>query len=279
MNLSQFRLHFALTAALAIASALTACVSSDDDPPADTSSTATTTTAAASTNTTTSGAGGSTSTSTATTATATTGAAGAGAGLDCTTTQVVAADSVIDFESYDGTAAAAEWEFNFNGDADGVGAVYAGLFPLTETTTTTYSLSFVAGAEGSSWALSAQNPATTDWGGGIGMWSGCMDASAHTGLQFMVRGSSPVGTGSDSMDTSGGANVSADFVMPTTEGEWTQVQLAFSAFEATTGEVTDGNGIGNFTFAAHMTYAPDSTGTYVPQPGAFELTIDNIGFY
>jgi hypothetical protein len=77
-----------------------------------------------------------------------------------------------------------------------IGTAYAGLYPLSEnappTSTTrspTYMLNFAPGASASMWAAHAANTATADWGGGIGMWMGCINATAYAGLTFWAKGS------------------------------------------------------------------------------------------
>lgn len=278
MNLSQFRLPLTLTAPLAIAALLSAC--GGDDPEETTAAVATNTTggsttaSTAATNTSsTSGSGGAASTASATVTSTT------GEGLDCTMKQTIVTGTVIDFEGYDGTTLASEFQFNFNGDEAGNGAVYAGLWELSDLTGA-YALSLISGAEGSTWAASASNDSAADWGGGFGIWSGCMDASAFTGIQFWVNATTPAATAGLSMGIGGDLQVSAKFNIAAA-GEWTLVQLPFTSFASDpAGDTTDGSSIGNFVFAAHMNYAQDAaSGEWLPQPGAFSVAVDNIGFY
>jgi hypothetical protein len=164
-----------------------------------------------------------------------------------------------------------------------VGAIYGGLFALSEgaedTPSPSYSLSFVSGADGSTWAISASNDMATDWGGGIGMWTGLMDASSYTGIQFMLRATAPAGSGGMSLATASGAELSQEFTIMT-PGEWYLVQLPFTGFTNDAGDTTDGNGIQNFSFRGNMVYAQDTaTMDWLPQPGAFEVAVDNIAFY
>ncbi len=273
MNLSQFRFPLHLTLPLAVACGLNACVSSDSDDPADsdngTTGTIESTTTSGSSSTTSTGSGGASST-----ATSTSGAGGSD-DIDCSAPSVVTSPLITDFESYDGATDAASWEFNFNGDEDAVGAIYGGVFEL-EDGTGAYSLGFVTGADDSMWALSAQNDSAEDWGGGIGFWHGCMDASSYTGIQFMAKGSTPVGTAGMALEMPGGVSVSAKFDVP---ADWELVQLPFTMFSNDDGDTTNGSQIGAMSFSAHMVYMQVSPDEWVPEPGAFELTIDDLSFY
>lgn len=60
-------------------------------------------------------------------------------------------------------------------------------------TTATSKLMFSAGhAEASTQALDGKIHNST-WGGGLGLWFGCLDASVYTGVTFWARGVSPAG--------------------------------------------------------------------------------------
>lgn len=60
-------------------------------------------------------------------------------------------------------------------------------------TTSTSKLAFAAGHDAASMqALDGQIHNTT-WGGGMGLWFGCMDARVYTGITFWARGTSPAG--------------------------------------------------------------------------------------
>lgn len=262
MHLHQFRHPLILGAPLVFAAALNACVSSDTDDPSAAQDTSTTT----GTNTT----GGGASSASTSSETSTTSSE-----PDCSAAPTISTPLITDFETYDGDTDAAAWEFNFNGDEEGMGAVYAGPFELKDSTGD-YSLTFVDGADGSSWALSAQNSMAADWGGGIGLWMGCLDASSYTGVQFMVKGSTPAGSGEVSLGFTGDISLSVKFDVP---ADWTLVQFTFADFTNDASGTTNGSGIIRMSFQAHMIYVQDSTGEWVPEPGEFEVAIDNLGFY
>jgi hypothetical protein len=194
-------------------------------------------------------------------------------GVDCSEKTVVTTAFITDFEGYDG-GSADTYEFNFNGDEEGNGAVYAGLF-LLDDESGSYSLEFIDGADGSQYALSAQNPAASEWGGGFGVWHGCMDASSFTGIQFMAKGSTPAGTGDVTISMANDLSATAAFNVP---ADWTLVQLPFSDFE---GDAVDGSEVGALAFAIHLIWVPSSEdpNEWVPEEGPFELTIDDLSFY
>jgi hypothetical protein len=71
------------------------------------------------------------------------------------------------------------------------GGTYVYTDPLD--TTSTSKLLFAAGHDAASTqALDGQIHNAT-WGGGMGLWFGCMDASVYTGITFWARGTSPAG--------------------------------------------------------------------------------------
>ena len=76
-------------------------------------------------------------------------------------------------------------------------ALLGGTYVYSDTTATeepsTSALSLSPGHdESSTQALEAKIHNAT-WGGGVGLWFACLDASAYTGVTFWARGSSPAG--------------------------------------------------------------------------------------
>ncbi len=203
--------------------------------------------------------------------------------VDCSEITVVTDAEITNFDGYAG-GAADTYEFNFNGDADGEGAIYGGLFPLDDKTGD-YTLEFVEGADGSGYAVSAHDSAagsTPDgWGGGFGMWHGCMDASAYEGIQFMIMGSTPTGTAEVAIRLPDNESVVYDFSVP---DDWTLLQVPFDSFVGGDGSpsaTTDGSEVGALAFAAHLEWVPseDDSDVWVPSQGAFEITVDDLSFY
>ena len=178
---------------------------------------------------------------------------------------------------------AVDWGWDFNGAEDGTGVVYAGFWEHTdEDPVSEYTLSFVAGADGSTYAISGQDPNSDAWGGGVALYLSCLDASAYTGVQFMFKGSTPNGTYGVSIVAEGDVAFStADLTVPE---DWTLVQLAWSDFTPDEGSAAlTGSQMGSLTFNAHLVWMPDpndATGaTWIPEPGPFEITVDDISFY
>jgi hypothetical protein len=221
---------------------------------------------------------------------------------------------LTDFETYDGVMPAFDtgsWTFQ-------IGTAYAGLYPLSEnspvgstTLSPTYLLNFAPGASASMWAAHAANTATADWGGGIGLWIGgtpatCINATAYAGLTFWVKGTSPTGMMNVSLtteDTSppdatdprkGGTcdpppasgTCTAPSVSVAPPADWMQITLPWGMFTAGVGASgvavpATGDKITGLSISANVTYVAnpaDDGGTYIPEPGAFDLSIDDLGF-
>jgi hypothetical protein len=223
------------------------------------------------------GSGGVTSTTTGgTTATGVGGEAGStstagSSGVDCSNPAVVTSNLIADFENWDGTTAGKDYQVNFNGAAN----VTLGFFELTDGTGS-YSLGFTAG-DASSYALTTSNAAATDWGGGFGTWNGCMNASSFTGLSVSVNCTTPATTAGVTLGYKG---MSYSTKISCT-GAWVALQLPFTSFASDNAAAPkfSASAIETLSFAAHMKYAQDTEGKWVPQPGAYSLSIDNLGFY
>ena len=218
---------------------------------------------------------------------------------DCASPTTVTTTAITDFESYDGATALEDWSFNFNGDAEGVGAIYGGPYPFDDETGTPQFL-MVAGNSGN-YAVSVSNTEATEWGGGLGFWFTCMDATAYAGISFYVRGSTPVGTIGVSLameetsppseeDPAGGGTcevepceqATAEFTITT---DWTLVQLAWTDFTAGTSGTTSvpvtGANITGINLSANLEWIedPDNADTWIPVAGAYSLEIDDLAFY
>jgi hypothetical protein len=229
----------------------------------------------------------------------------------CATKVVPAAALITDFESYDGMKPAygtGSWTFTIGPAAT---PAYAGLYGLSEMWNdatmmgpATYTLSMAAGQSGN-WAVHAANTATTDWGGGIGMWMGCVNASTFTGISFYVRGSAPTMKGNFSLamesataptaDPAGGGTCtpaptdgckSPGYEFPITV-DWTLITIPWASFTTgvgASGAVITPNGdlITGMSFGALMNYVPNpvdgGTPAYVAEPGAYQIDIDNLSF-
>lgn len=268
MHLVQHRVLLMSIALVGTGLVGSACTSSDPADETGTGGTAGTTTTggAAGTTTTggTAGVGGS--------AAGTGGTSGSGGGeVDCSAPIPVVAGLAVDFETYDGVSPATADTVNFTFGDDANGFVTLGAFELDDLTGT-YFMGFIDGAEDSLWALSATNTMATDWGGGIGFWNGCMNASGTTGVTFSAKGSS----GRDNIaifafDPGDGDYFAQEFTM---SEDWSTVELPFASFTRTSGGTTDGSVIAAMALTAGVNYPTGS-----PEPAPYEVSIDNFGFY
>src|SRR5690606_35830190 len=188
-------------------------------------------------------------------------------GKDCAVSTALTGPEFTDFEDYDGTLPVNEWGFSFN---DTENPVYAGPYEYNDETGTPL-LEMVAG-NGSSYAVEISNTRSSEWGGALGFWMGCTDASAYDGLSFWARGPVPgelVTLGLSMEATSppaeedpaaGGTCTGTECVGPSVAFEvtssWQQVLLPWSAFEpGTNGSSSipaDGTDITGFTFSVNL---------------------------
>jgi hypothetical protein len=227
----------------------------------------------------------------------------------CATKVVPAAASLTDFESYDGTKPAYgkdAWIFTIGPTS---APAYAGLYALSErmmgeTPPADYTLKLAAGANASNWAAQGSNMTTTDWGGGVGIWMGCINASTFSGITFYVRGSTPTGmatlslamedtTVPDPMNAAGGGTCTP----APAEGcsgpshafavtlDWTQITVPWATFMPGRGAggvavMATGDELTGMSFGAGINYVPNPVDggmpAYVPEPGTYELSIDNL---
>jgi hypothetical protein len=222
---------------------------------------------------------------------------------DCANMKTLTTPLLTDFENYDGTTAAGSWSFSFNGAWPD--ALYAGPYPSGDGTGD-YTLKFVSGANASAWAIDASNTTqATAWGGGLGFWMNCFDASSYEGVSFYARGSTPTGNIAVALmmeDTSppsttnpagGGtctiASPSTGCKPPLTNvalsADWTLVQIPWASFTSGTGlagsavPATGARITGLMVSALYDWQDPNGTGTWAPVPAPFEIQIDNLGFY
>jgi hypothetical protein len=181
-NVGSVRYRSAFAAVLVSGGLFVACVSNDDVDGDESGGSAGTATAGANamagtgTGGSTGGTGGGGSAGTSTTPPA------------CATVATASGTSplITDFESM--TSATGTYMFESP-------ALTGGTYIYTDTMSadSTSMLSFSAGhAEASTQALVGQIHNAT-WGGGMGLWFGCIDASVYTGITFWARGSSPAG--------------------------------------------------------------------------------------
>ena len=162
--------------------------------------------------------------------------------------------------------------------------------------------SIVPGQTSGALGLASTEPAS-EYGGGFGVWTtGCFDASAYEGITFWTRGTAPnsgqatvsvvMAETTPSVPPAGNTNrgtctgttetcKSPKLSFPVTD-TWTQVHAPWSGFSGGDANGTlvaaDGNDIFQFQWDIGLAFAPDESGTYVAQPAAYELQIDDVAF-
>lgn len=252
-----------------------------------------------------------TSASTAGTGAGTAGAPSGGAGAImplCTTKVTVQTPSIANFETYDGTTAAADFSWIFGGATEGMLGVHSSSYSFGDGSATP-TLAILAG-HGGNYGLTVSVTNATKWGEGFGMYlldeqykPGCVNASAYKGVTMWVRGMVPTGTFSFSVSMSqatkpsttapGGTCTGTDDVtcksptavdLPVSE-TWSQVDVLWAdMLGGLSGPalplVANGDNITGFSFGANLTFMPESEGSmvYVPVPGDISIVVDDLAF-
>ncbi len=217
---------------------------------------------------------------------------------DCFTKTIITNPLLADFETYDGTTAAASWGWAFNAPAGTAGAVYAGFYNSNDGTGTP-TLGLVApGYNSSKYTANIANTLATGWGGQLGVWMGCIDASPYQGISFWVQGTAPTGkanltlstentTPPDSTGFGGGTCTTTPCTGPSIDfavtNAWTQVLVPWGTFKAGAANgstvATTGNGITGLSWNVSLNYTCDSAGlNCVAAPAGYNLSVNNIQF-
>jgi len=219
---------------------------------------------------------------------------------ECFTKTVVATPLLADFEGYDGTTAATKWVWAFNAPAGSSNAVYAGLYEYDDGTGAPAVSIAGSGNNNSKYAATlATTSQASKWGGALGIWMGCIDASAYQGLSFWVKGSAPKGTGTlvlaseatdapDPNDPAGGGTctsgtcTAAQVDFPVSSA-WSQVLLQWSTFTPGTANgttvATTGNSITGLAWNVGLSFASaGGDAAYVGAPAQYNLSVDDIQF-
>ena len=216
---------------------------------------------------------------------------------------------ISDFESYDGTVEAAAFTFYF-GAAPNAG-VLAGVFAFDDMTSANRRFGILAGRNGG-WGASQQITQATGWGGGMGIWFDCVDASAFSGISFWARGSTAPGTFSltasflsssaaNAADARGGGTCTGGVeacANPTLEGipltlDWTLVEIPWTSLTSglALGQpyVPNGDALMSLTFGLPIAWGADPSfvdnpndmtdmPTFLPLPSDIIFQIDDINF-
>ena len=225
---------------------------------------------------------------------------------DCAVKTAVVSAPIINFDDYDGVSQPDQYSTAFNAAPGEPNAVYVGPYFYPDATGTPFS-GMVAG-NNSNYGMSVSNPAASEWGGGMGLWMGCVDATGYQGISFYVRGTAPLGNGSMSLamedtsppaadDPAGGGTCiatgtsdsecsgpSAEF--PVTDN-WTLIQIPWSGFTPGTAAAgvsvpATGNNITGMSFNVNLQWIAnpaDPSGDWIPVEAAYELVVDDVAFY
>jgi len=283
-RLAVFRLAVA-AAALAVGGA-TACTTDDNDPGAT-------------------GNGGARAGSTGTGGSGLTGGAGGGSatGTICAGSYLVPAASpgIADFDAWDGASDISKWSAPLGGDT--AAGVYAGPFTYGDRANGFPETSGMVAGQSSTYALRIADTLAANYGGGLGTWlSGCLNATGFSGVTFWVRGASPKGTATltlqmqdtlpstpakagDPIGTCAGTATTCIhpiFAFPLT-ATWTKISVPWASFTAGNAAGTavrpDGKNISQLQVAIDLNWMPDAAGVYMPVPAPYELAIDTLAFY
>ena len=219
---------------------------------------------------------------------------------------------IADFETYDGSVIS-KWSFAMG--ADSSTGIFSGPFGYGDREGNVAETFEMAAGHASTYAmhLADSMPNRTPganglYGGGMGLWlSGCVSATAFSGISFWVKGDAPnpmpnatftmqmletlpvtPATPDGNAGTCAGDDktcLAPTFEFPVTS-EWVQIKAAWSGFKAGsaagTAVVPDGKDIVQVQWAEGLVFAPpegDAGGAYVAVPAAYELLVDDIAFY
>jgi hypothetical protein len=219
---------------------------------------------------------------------------------DCYKKTVLTDPSLADFEDYDGTTAAASWSWAINAPAGSANAVYAGLYEYDDGTgSPAMSIAGPGNASSKYAAKLAAGSQASKWGGALGIWMGCVDASAYQGISFWVKGTAPTGTATvtlaaeatsapDSTDPAAGGTCTSGTCAAATKEfpvttSWSQVLVTWDTFTAGTANgatvTTSGNGITGLSWNVGLAYhAGSGDAGYVPTAASYDIEVDDVQF-
>lgn len=189
----------------------------------------------------------------------------------------VARAAVLDFDS-ETELQLASGLLTFSADDQTLDAVLA----WYQDDTGNYALEFTSGADGSSHGVRATNSDASGWGGGVAIVVQCVDASRFQGVEFWLKGETPVGTAVFGVDAR--AEESGSVELPI-DGTWTRHRVAFAELAASASgpgnTVLDGSAVRALVWSSQLRYVeqPPRSGNWVAAPGAFQIAVDQVRFY
>lgn len=232
----------------------------------------------------------------------TTGAGGSGTSGICALPYTVPASSpgIADFDGYDGSDLG-KWSAPLGNDT--ASNVYAGPFGYGDRSNGQPETFGVVDGQASKYGLRIADTLAMSYGGGMGTWlSACLNGTGFTGVTFWVKGNTPKGTATftlqmsdtlpstpakagDAVGTCSGNSMTCvhpTFVFPVT-ATWTQIKAPWTGFTAGNAAGTaikpDGRDITQFQIGVDLNWVPDAAGVYTPTPAPYDVTIDTLAFY
>jgi hypothetical protein len=219
---------------------------------------------------------------------------------------------LVNFETYTGTTAASSFSVVFGGPTVSTWAPpptivgYTGFYGFSGGMTN-YTLSMVTGETGGTvdggqdWALDFAITQENVYGGGLGFWMSCANASAFKGISFWARGQVPtnvvglaLGTADTILTSAGGlcTGTSATCLAPQASNlpltmNWSQIMVPWSMFIGGSAGGTpfnpNGDNLVGLTFSLGLNFTavdagPDGAAIYGPIPGNIDFQIDDIQF-
>jgi hypothetical protein len=218
----------------------------------------------------------------------------------------VTAPTIVDFDDYAGTGAAADYAFYVNAAPPEPNGVRGGLIHVGDGSdmnggTSVITTEMVPGEGGSGYALQIANSNATNWGGLLMLYFAtptCLDARGYAGVEFSVKGTSPsgrFGVTLGMLDTTPAADnglcsndpssdckdATRGLTLPADTGVWTQVRVPFDSLTPGVGSglacvPVTGQNVIRVVIQPFMSYPPPD---FMLVPGPYALAVDNVRFY
>lgn len=220
----------------------------------------------------------------------------------------LSAPKITDFDDFAG-GNAADYTYSLSAQAPAGPTVLGAVLHVGDGSDTdagaTIATEMVPGEGGSGYALQFSSTNAANWGGllmlyfpGATALSGCIDASAYSGVEFSIKGSSPSGRFGVSLnmldtipESDGGLctnptasdckNATVEMELPADAETWTRVQVPWSALTPGVGSELScvpvtGQNLVRLVIQPHMNYPPPD---YSYEPGPYSIAVDNLTFY
>lgn len=220
---------------------------------------------------------------------------------------LVTSPSITNFDDYAG-GNPASYTYYVNGKPPAAGSALGAIQHIDDGSaangTSVVGTEMVPGRAGSGYALQISDTNAVNWGGLLSLYfpgsagPGCLDASAYSGIEFWIKGSSPSGNAGvslnllDTVPTSSGGLCSGtgsgdcraatlQFALPADPETWMKVQVPWSALTPGLGSgaacvPVTGQNLSQIVIQPFMRYPPPN---YMFAPGAYQISVDDLSFY